>query len=271
LKPPGRSRTQPIRWFRAARIAVLLLVLVVVAATTWQDRYRSTRWREPLFVAIYPIAADSSPVTHNYVDSLDDERFKAIDRFFAREAERYGLGTAEPFRTRRQAELTRRPPERAAGAGLLGTALWSLKLRYWAWSVSRNAREPADIRVFVLYHDPAITPTVPHSLGLTKGLIGVVYAFAAPTMSGENDVVIAHELLHTVGATDKYALQNDAPRFPDGYGDPQQSPLYPQANAEIMAGRRMLSPDRWQQASSLDEVVIGTATAAEIRWPEHPR
>ena len=56
--------------------------------------------------------------------------------------------------------------------------LWSLKLRYWAWNISRHAQEPEDVRIFVLYHDPALTPTVPHSLGLTKGLIGVVYAFA---------------------------------------------------------------------------------------------
>jgi hypothetical protein len=85
-------------------------------------------------------------------------------------------------------------------------------------------------------------------------------------MNDENNVVIAHELLHTVGATDKYDPANDAPRFPEGYGDPHQSPLYPQAKAEIMAGRRLLAADRWQQASSLDEVVVGSATAQEIRW-----
>ena len=99
--------------------------------------------------------------------------------------------------------------------------------------------------MFVLYHDPALTPTVPHSLGLAKGLIGVVYAFAAPQMNGSNNVVIAHELLHTVGATDKYRIADDAPRFPDGYGDPAQVPLYPQQRAELMAGRRMLTPDTW--------------------------
>jgi hypothetical protein len=122
------------------------------------------------------------------------------------------------------------------------------------------------VRIFVLYHDPALTPSVPHSLGLTKGLIGVVYAFAAPVMSGANDVVIAHELLHTVGATDKYDPANDAPRFPEGFGDPRQIPLYPQRMAEIMAGRRMLAADRWQQVAGLDEVVVGAATALEIRW-----
>jgi hypothetical protein len=253
------------------RVLILLLVLLAVALTTWQDRYLSTRWRNPLYVAIYPIAADASPVTRAYVAAIDAERFKPIDEFFAREASRYHLSTDEPIKTRLRGELHDRPPQRAADAGGLATALWSLRLRYWAWRASGHVHEPEDIRMFVLYHDPAITPTVPHSLGLTKGLIGVVYAFAAPEMNGANNVVIAHELLHTVGATDKYDPVTDAPRFPDGYGDPAQIPRYPQLTAELMAGRRAMAADMGQQALNLDEVVIGPATALEIRWPQHAR
>jgi hypothetical protein len=257
--------------FKKLRVAILLMVLIVVALTTWEDGYLSTRWRNPLYVAIYPIAADDSAVTSAYIAALDADRFKPIDEFFTREAQRYRLSTNEPVKTRLRPELHERPPMRAADAGLLTTALWSLRLRWWAWRVSGKVREPEDIRMFVLYHDPALTPTVPHSLGLSKGLIGVVYAFAAAEMNGENNIVIAHELLHTVGATDKYNFADDAPRFPDGYGDPQRNPLYPQPTAELMAGRRMLAPDKWQQARSLDEVVIGPATALEIRWPQHAR
>ena len=260
-----------MNWFKTLRIAGLLAVLLVVALNAWQDRYRSTRWREPLFVAIYPIAADDSSVTRTYLDGLDGERFKAVDRFFARESSRYRLRTVEPVKTRLQHELAELPPKRPEWGGLFATMLWSLKLRYWAWTVSRHVREPQDIRIFVLYHDPSMTPTVPHSLGLREGLIGVVYAFAAPQMNGANDVVIAHELLHTVGATDKYDPATDAPRFPDGYGDPRQTPLFPQQYAELMAGRRMLSPSRWEQVESLDQAAVGPATALEIRWPQHAR
>jgi hypothetical protein len=255
--------------FKRLRILFLLVVLLMVSLITWQDRYRSTRWREPLFVAVYPIAADDSPVTRAYVEALDAEGFKPIDEFFIREARRYHLHIDEPVKTRLRGELRERPPERRTDGGILATAFWSLRLRYWAWRVSGNAREPEDIRLFVLFHDPALTPVVPHSLGLTKGLIGVVYAFASPAMSGANSVVIAHELLHTLGASDKYNPANDAPRFPDGYGDPQQIPMYPQLTAEVMAGRRLLSATQWEQARSLDETVIGPSTALEIRWPQH--
>jgi hypothetical protein len=249
------------------RILLLLLVLLIVAVSSWQSRNRSRSWQVPLYVAIYPIAADESPVTSGYLAALDAAHFKPIDEFFIREAERHGLGEREPVKTRLRPELHERPPQRPATAGLLGTAWWSLKLRFWAWRVSGHVNEPEDIRMFVLYHDPNLTPQVSHSLGLTQGLIGAVYAFASPEMDGANDVVIAHELLHTVGAGDKYLPGSDAPRFPDGYGDPRQVPLYPQKTAEIMAGRRMLSAEQWQQASSLDEVVLGPATALEIRWP----
>jgi hypothetical protein len=252
------------------RILALLLVLLVVALTSWQDRYRSTRWREPLYVAIYPIAADDSPVTQRYVAMLDAEQFAAIDRFFAREAARYHLQTERPTKIRLKSELHDQPPQRTASDGVIATALWSLRLRYWAWRVSRHVNEPQDVRIFVLYHDPARTSVVPHSLGLVKGLIGVVYAFAAPEMDGSNNIVIAHEFLHTVGASDKYTAGDDAPRFPDGYGDRHQEPLFPQRTAELMAGRRMLSARRWQQAESLDEVVIGPETALEIRWLQAP-
>jgi hypothetical protein len=112
---------------------------------------------------------------------------------------------------------------------------------------------------------------VPHSLGLMKGLIGVVYAFAVPEMSTQNSVVIAHEMLHTLGATDKYDPATDMPLFPQGYGDPQQVPLYPQLLAELMAGRRALDERHVEQVDSLRQVLVGAATADEIRWTQRAK
>jgi hypothetical protein len=269
IATPLQSAPRP-GTFRRLRILLLLIVLLVVSVTTCQTRYYSTQWRSPLYVSIYPIAADASPVTRAYVEALDPERFKPIDAFFAREAKRYDVGLDDPVKTRLRPELRDRPPQRAPDASIPMTMLWSLELRFWAWRESGHVSEPEDIRMFVLYHDPALTQVVPHSLGLPQGLIGVVYAFATPDMDGTNNVVIAHELLHTLRATDKYDPHTDAPSFPSGYGDPRQLPLYPQATAELMAGRRMLSATRWEEPRDLDEVVVGPATAIEIRWLHGP-
>ena len=70
------------------------------------------------------------------------------------------------------------------------------------------------MRVFVAFHDPALTERVPHSTGLQKGMLGAVNAFASADHAGSNDVVIAHELLHTLGATDKYDPATNQPRLP---------------------------------------------------------
>jgi hypothetical protein len=110
--------------FRQVRILLLLIVLLVVAVTTCETRYASTRWRSPLYVAIYPIAADESPVTSAYVEALDGERFKPIDRFFEREAKRYGVELDDPVKTRLRSPLhanrrsaRRMPPSRRPCSG----------------------------------------------------------------------------------------------------------------------------------------------------------
>jgi hypothetical protein len=145
--------------------------------------------------------------------------------------------------------------------------LWSLKMRWFAMHAAEvPGRAPPRIRIFVLYHDPATLQSVPDSHGLQKGLIGVVHAFAEKGMAGGNSIVIAHELMHTLGASDKYDPATGAPVFPIGLGNPGLKPLYPQTRAEIMAGRRALSATDFEMQASLRDVVVGPATAAEIRW-----
>src|SRR6185436_12702813 len=108
---------------------------------------------------------------------------------------------------------------------------------------------------------PAAHPRLPHSTGLRQGLIGVVNAFARTDMDGSNNVVIAHELLHTFGASDKYDLGGNRPQFPDGFAEPNAQPLYPQQHAEIMAGRVPVSETRFEIPAGMDEVAIGLKTA----------
>ena len=254
--------------WRGLRIAVLLTVLVVVAAGTWVDRRRTTDWDGTLWIGVFPIVADAQQATRRYVGTLDDAQFESIAPFFEREARRHGLALERPVRVQRYPAVQELPPRLERGAGMLANIAWSLRMRAYAW---RHAHDTlADIRVFVLYHDPGITTVVPHSLGLQKGLLGVVYAFADPDMDGQNAIVIAHEVLHALGATDKYDPASGLPRYPDGYADPVAQPRHPQAAAEIMAGRVALASDAAEMPDSLADVVVGAATAREIRWRDAP-
>ena len=117
-----------------------------------------------------------------------------------------------------------------------------------------------------LRDDEVVSGNAVRTRQLRKGLVGVVNAFATRHMAGSNAVIIAHEMLHTLGATDKYDLATNQPLFPHGYADPDRDPLYPQRRAEIMGGRVPLSAARAEIPSSLKQVVVGPATALELRW-----
>ncbi len=92
-----------------------------------------------------------------------------------------------------------------------------------------------------------------------------MHAFASKKQSKRNNIVIAHELLHTVGASDKYD-QFGNPIGPDGLADPNRSPIYPQKRAEIMAGTVALTASNSKMASSLKKCEVGKKTALEIGW-----
>ena len=117
-----------------------------------------------------------------------------------------------------------------------------------------------------MYFDPAVTPRLEHSVGLKEGLIGIARVFAASHMTEENNVIIAHEILHTFGATDKYDPATTQPIYPDGYASPGQLPLYPQEFAENMGGRIAISQTQAEILKGLDFALVGEKTAAEVHW-----
>jgi len=251
---------------RAIRIVILMFVLIVVGAGTWLTKLRTTSWEQPLRVAIFPINADGSPAAGRYIRELTLEAFAPIAQFMRQEAARYSLALSTPVDMFLAREIESTPPPPPFGGNALQVVLWSLQMRYWAWVNAGFDGPKPHVRVFVLYHDPDRVTRLSHSLGLQKGLIGVVNAFASDGQAAQNNVVIAHELMHTLGATDKYDLRTNQPAFPDGYADPQRYPLLPQEYAEIMAGRLPLAEDRAEMPRSLEQVLIGGKTAREINW-----
>ena len=251
---------------KALRVAVLLFVLATVAAGAWQQRTLTTEWKRTLDVVIYPINGDGREATAAYIAALDGASFSPIVEFARREAQRYGVGLATPVAVKMGPRVSSTPPAIPSGRATLEVMLWSLQLRFWAWRNDHYAGPKPDVRVFAVYFDPAVTRRLEHSVGLKEGLIGIARVFAAPHMTDENNVVVAHEILHTFGATDKYDLATGQPLVPDGLADPGQTPLYPQQVAEIMGGRIALSEGRSETPRSLELAVIGPKTASEINW-----
>jgi len=252
--------------FRNLRVLLLLFILATVAVNAWRARATVSGWQRSLIVGIYPINGDGSPVSDAYLTRLERDRFKPIETYLAAQARTYGVAELRPVMISLARPRSTRPPQPPAGGSAMDAILWSLQMRYWAWRNDDIAGPNPDIRIFVLFHDPQAYPSLSHSVGLEKGMIGLVNAFASRGEDGGNMVIIAHELMHTLGATDKYDPTTLQPRFPGGYADPHQEPLLPQHRAEIMGGRIPVSHSEAAIPRSLDKTLVGPATATEIGW-----
>lgn len=255
------------RLFRQFRVLTLLFILLLVAGDAWLTKARTTDWDDPLWIVIYPVNVDDSAATSAYIQRLSDETFMPVVDFIAREGDRYGLPGKKLAIIKLGPEVKEEPPLPPAERNLVGVGWWSLQLRYWVMRTGwRYDGPPADIRIFVRFHDVEKQTQLAHSLGLQKGLVGIVNAYASNDYAARNNVVIAHEVLHTLGATDKYNPDNGQPVYPDGFAEPQRSPLYPQYKAEIMGGRIPESDQRSRMPASLKTTMVGRITAREIRW-----
>lgn len=248
--------------WKTLRIAILLFILATVALDAWRGRRAATDWQDTLHVAVYPINADGSSAAARHIASLDGESFGRIEQFFADEARRFGATAVRPVRLSLQAQPSGSPPAAPVRGNAFDNMVWSLSLRFWVWRLPAATPRP-DVRLFVHYWDPARSH-VPASHGLERGRIAIAHVFASAAERGGNEVVMAHELLHTLGATDKYHPVTLEPRFPEGFADPTAQPRDAQRHCELMAGRFPGGGAPPRQPAGLRECLIGITTAREI-------
>jgi hypothetical protein len=247
------------------RVVLLLSIFFVILLNTWLTEKRMAAWERPILVTIYPIAADEEPATLKFMQNLDDTRFAAVNRFMSRESSPYGFTVTPAFRfqvARQGRELPPAVPDQFEPAAI---AWWSLKMRWWAWMRDlEDELVSPDIQMFVLYHSLNGQNEVGVSVGMRKGRYGIVKSHARESMNAQNLFVFTHEMLHVLGASDKYVLSSGEPIFPQGYAEPDRRPLFPQIRAEIMGGRIPISSFTSVMPGSLDECKIGRQTAEEI-------
>lgn len=250
--------------FRRFRILLLLGVFAAALILNGFEQWMVRAWQGPLDVQVVPINFDGSAAAAAAIAALDASDFDDVNAFLEREVAGYGVRVSPAASFVVKPELHALPPVPPQGGNVLQIMLWSLKLRWWVYRQSGDWRPKlGTIRLFLLYHTPEEEGVaLPHSLGLQKGLIGVVHVFSDPRQARQNRIVIAHELLHTLGASDKYA-PDGFPLYPQGYAEPEL-PQGPRRAAEIMAGRFVAANGEAVMPDSLEHCVLGAQTAHEI-------
>lgn len=263
-------RTSDKLTFKHIRIIFLLSVLIFVAIASYFQQTATTNWEKPIYVSFYAINGDRSDSIENFITGLKPADYQEVFDFLVSEAKAFELNTLPTFYSdfgEPVAEAPPKPPAREKGVkGVLKIAKWSLGLRYWLFKNTGSlGLDSRHIRLFIIYHTGQTGQALAHSYGLRKGLVGVVHAYARPNMKKRNNIVIAHELLHTLGASDKYSV-GGYPVYPDGFAEPETKPLFPQRLAEIMAGRIPLTESDAIMPKSLSYCLVGPLTAKEIKW-----
>src|SRR3569623_1925045 len=247
--------------FRRIRILILLGILAAAVGLTWLEQTMVRAWSGPLDVAVIPINGDDSAQAEDMIRTLKVSDFDDIGAFLERETARYGVKQSPAVQISLLPELHERPPAPPQDRNVLKTVWWSLKLRWWVYRQSGGwLPQLGRIKLFVLYRAPQDGIALAHSLGLQKGLIGVVHAFADPRQMQQHHIVIAHELMPTLGATDNYDAEG-RPIYPQGYAEPERPPQTPRHEAEIMAGRLVDAAGRLVMLPSRDQCLSGAMTA----------
>lgn len=272
-------------FFRRARQGTLGLVLVVVAVwglANYLDDHRTFAWTRPVSVVLVAVVDREAPLSGPEVDwifqrfasstSREDGSLSALREWFRREFKRHA-GRDEP-----PLEFTIKGPLRApsdppappdADASFLER--WRGTTSFLKYFEEIGAKEDLllsayDVAIFAYFYGEGRTADFQgqRPVAARRTRRGVVYCPLDPGRLPRSTALMAHEICHTLGATDKY--EGDRSIFPDGYADPLATPLYPQERAEIMALGIPLAPDKEDPVNGLIDCVVGEKTAREMGW-----
>ena len=265
-----RGKAQRSRVFFHLRLTFLLGVLAIVVVWALRDvtrRKARTDWTETLTVAIVVLRV--GPIDAALTEKLRD-RVHALEQRLADEYRRYGGASHAPFRVELYGPLDvpSSTPEQPR-EGIVDLVRYTFDLWRYVRDVNRRAALSAstvDSSIYVVAR-PARDgrPALVEGTSEEGGTIGIVEVELDEDMADFALFVAAHELLHTLGATDKYDAHGRAV-VPAGLAEPERIPLYPQRFAEVMARNVPLGPTTERAPSTLDELRVGEATAREIGW-----
>jgi hypothetical protein len=256
------------RVWRHGRTAVLLAVLVGVLVWAWKDRQRledRREWRVPLKVGVFVIQdgdVDSAAIAA--LPGRADEMMNILET----EYRRYD-GKISPFELRVLGPIPL--PDvlpKLESDDFLERVEFTFQMWRFRRSVSRSLGEPTDdIDVSILLVTrPARgnQPRIFEGIAAKDGDFGVVQIELSQDNVDLAVITAVHEMLHTLGARDKYDPSTGEAEFPAGYYDSRIR--YPQRYMEIMAHDIPLADGKSRLPSLVGEVRVGNSTAREIGW-----
>lgn len=272
----SRAHADRARHFYLARVAVLLTLLASVIIYALRDhaaRRARLAWQRPLEIALVLLARGELDA-----DALGafERRVPELELALEREFQRYG-GGFRPFRFHSfgPAAEGEVPPRASAAPG----AFEPLRVSYALFWFARHSDQAAHVsgafdgKIYVVLSPPRSQKrALVEGLGQDGGRIAVTSIELSEDSVDFGLFVVTHELLHLLGASDRYAPDGTA-LLPEGLGDPEREPLYPQDSAEVMARGRVIEPGLEVPPGDLAELRVGPQTAAEIGWlrPVEPR
>jgi hypothetical protein len=252
---------------RLVVLVSLLGITVLWAVSDMHSRRARTEWEHPIEVAVALV--ELGRVDTRAVEALR-ARFPALEARLASEYHRYDGRLAVPvhFTVFGPVAVDRAPPPDPE-ASISSLARHAYDQWRWTHAVDSGSNLPArrfDSRIYVLLRAPrdAHRDWVEGSSEL-GGRVGVARIDLDTTVIDLALFVVSHELLHTLGASDKYDATGCA-LIPDGLVEPRRTPLYPQRYAEVMTRNLVLGPGVERPPDSLSELGVGVGTAAEIGW-----
>lgn len=257
---------------RAARVRLWALLVVLAGTLLWaacdiHSRRARTEWRRSVQVSV--VLVQLGQVDRASLIALHAS-FPALEKRLAMEHQRLGGSLARPiaFTVFGPVSVDRPPPADPDGS-IMSLARHSFEQWRWTRAVDHGSGlESAsfDSRIYVALRAPSDdSRSWVEGSSEQGGRIGVARVELERSDVGLALFVVAHELFHTLGATDKYDDQGRA-RVPEGLVEPNRVPLYPQRFAEVMTRNVALAPDTERPPESLAELGVGDATAREIGW-----
>lgn len=256
------------RFFRA-RVSLLLTILAGVVLWAGADHYQRhsrTSWQRPVKVAL--VLVEREPINPSTIALLTD-RVSQLEERLTSEYRRHNDRDFAPFALEVKGPVeAKEAPRQGQGQGWFRLC-WET-YRRWTWTRDVDARAKVDggaydARIYLVMKPARGGVAFVEGESEFEGRVGVARADIDPEMIDFALFVAAHELMHTLGASDKYDAEGRAV-FPDGFAEPHRQPLYPQPGAEIMARNLVLAPNAERPPSTLGELLVGNRTAREIGW-----